>query len=73
MAVDNVRMRRLARPLLLVGIASAVLGLSKAHANAYDYTSSFRFAWSLAYIALLGVSCYGAGLPDLPGIADQRR
>jgi lipopolysaccharide/colanic/teichoic acid biosynthesis glycosyltransferase len=61
-------MRRLARPLLLVGIAVTVVGLSKAHATAhgYDYTSSFRFAWSLAYIVLLGVAAYGAGLPELP-------
>ncbi|MGI8983247.1 MAG: exopolysaccharide biosynthesis polyprenyl glycosylphosphotransferase [Acidimicrobiales bacterium] len=61
-------MRRLARPLLLAGIVAAVLGLSKAHAAAhsYDYTSSFRFAWSLAYVALLWASAYGAGLPELP-------
>ncbi len=61
-------MRRLARPLLLAGIVVTVLGLSKIHANAhgYDYTGSFRFAWSLAYIALLGATSYGAGLPELP-------
>ncbi len=61
-------MRRLARPLLLAGIAAAVVGLSKAHAAAhgYDYTASFRFAWSVAYIVLLCVAAYGAGLPELP-------
>jgi len=61
--------RRLARPLLLVAIAVAVVGLSKIHATAYgyDYTNSFRFAWSLAYIAVLCAAAYGAGLPDLPG------
>ena len=61
-------MRRLARPLLLAGIAAAVLGLSKAHAtaNSYDYTSSFRFAWSLAYVGLLWAAAYGGGLPELP-------
>ena len=61
-------MSRVARPLLLAGAVAAVLGLSKAHANVhgYDYTSSFRFAWSLSYIALLAAACYGAGLPDLP-------
>ncbi len=60
-------MRRLARLLLLAGIAAAVLGLSKAHATAhgYDYTSSFRFAWSLAYVGLLWAASYGAGLPEL--------
>jgi lipopolysaccharide/colanic/teichoic acid biosynthesis glycosyltransferase len=59
--------RRLARPLLLVGTAAAVLGLSKAHAVAhgYDYTASSRFAWSLAYVAVLALGAYGAGLPDL--------
>ena len=43
-------MSRVARPLLLAGAVAAVLGLSKAHANVhgYDYTSSFRFAWSLS-------------------------
>lgn len=61
-------MRRLARPLLLAGIAFSVLGLSKIHAagNQYDYTASSRFAWSLAYIALLCAASYGAGLPELP-------
>ena len=60
-------MRRLARPLLLAGIAAAVVGLSKAHsaAHGYDYTQSFRFAWSLAYIGLLWAAAYGAGLPEL--------
>ena len=60
-------MRRLARPFLLVGIATAVVGLSKAHAtvHGYDYTESFRFAWSLAYIGLLWAAAYGAGLPEL--------
>ena len=65
--VDTYHVRRLARPLLLAGIAAAVIGLSKAHATAYgyDYTNSFRFAWSLAYIGLLWAASYGAGLPDL--------
>jgi lipopolysaccharide/colanic/teichoic acid biosynthesis glycosyltransferase len=62
-------MRRLARPLLLLGIVAVVVSLSKVHAAAhgYDYTGSFRFAWSIAYMALLCVAAYGAGLPDLPG------
>jgi lipopolysaccharide/colanic/teichoic acid biosynthesis glycosyltransferase len=52
----------------VAGTAAAVLGLSKAHAvaHAYDYTASFRFSWSLAYIGLLVLAAYGAGLPDLP-------
>lgn len=60
-------MRRLARPLLLVGTAAVVVFLSKVHAAAhgYDYTNSFRFAWSMAYIALLWAASYGAGLPEL--------
>lgn len=67
--VDNYPMRRLARPLLIAGVAGVVLGLSKVHAtaHAYDYTASSRFAWSLAYIALLCAAAYGAGLPELPG------
>lgn len=61
-------MRRLARPMLLGGIAATVLGLAKIHAadHGYDFTESFRFAWSLAYIGLLWAACYGAGLPELP-------
>ncbi|MBW3547633.1 MAG: sugar transferase [Actinobacteria bacterium] len=61
--------RHLARSLLYVGVVLAVLGLSKAHATAavppYDYTSSFRFSWSLAYMAVLCLAAYGLGLPDL--------
>ena len=51
----------------MTGTAAAVVGLSKAHATAhgYDYTDSSRFAWSLAYIALLWAASYGAGLPEL--------
>lgn len=54
--------------MLMAAIALSVLGLSKFHAAAhqYDYTSSSRFAWSLAYIALLCAAAYGAGLPELP-------
>jgi len=65
--VDNTSMRRVARPLLLAGIAATVLGLSKAHAeaHAYDFTASFRFAWALAYIGILWAASYGAGLPEL--------
>jgi lipopolysaccharide/colanic/teichoic acid biosynthesis glycosyltransferase len=59
-------MRRWARLLLVVGTALAVFGLSKAHAvrHTYDYTASTRFAWSFAYLALLLIAAYGAGLPD---------
>ena len=61
-------MRRLARPLLLVGTVAVVLGLGKAHATAYayDYSASFRFPWSLTYVVLLVLAAYGVGLPDLP-------
>jgi lipopolysaccharide/colanic/teichoic acid biosynthesis glycosyltransferase len=64
-------MRRLARPLLYLGAVGAVLLLSKIHAAwvadpPYDYTGSSRFAWSLAYALLLGVTAYGIGLPDVP-------
>lgn len=51
----------------MLGVAGAVAAFSKLHALAhgYDYTDSFRFAWSLAYIGLLVVACYGLGLPEL--------
>jgi lipopolysaccharide/colanic/teichoic acid biosynthesis glycosyltransferase len=63
-------MRRFARWLLVAGTVATVAGLSKLHAAevadpAYDYTGSSRFAWSLAFIGLLVVASYGAGLPDL--------
>lgn len=63
-------MRRLARILLFGGTIAVVVGLSKVHAAwiadpPYDYTGSFRFAWSLVYVGMLGVAAYGAGLPDL--------
>jgi lipopolysaccharide/colanic/teichoic acid biosynthesis glycosyltransferase len=62
-------MRRAARVLLYLGTATAVLGLGKYHAaniGHYDFTNSFRFAWSLAYVALLALAAYGVGLPDIP-------
>jgi lipopolysaccharide/colanic/teichoic acid biosynthesis glycosyltransferase len=62
-------MRRCARPLLLLGTATVVLALSKAHAtqNGYDYSSSPRLAWSFAFIVLLVLAAYAAGIPDLTG------
>jgi len=60
-------MRRLARPLLALGTVVGVLAMAKAHAvrHGYDFTGSSRFTWSLAYIALLALASYGAGLPDV--------
>ena len=64
-------MRRLARPLLYLGIIVAVVGLSKIHAAyiadpPYSYHGTFRFGWSMVYIVLLALVAYGVGLPDLP-------
>ena len=63
-------MRRAARVLLYLGTVAIVLGLGKYHAASvadppYDYTDSFRFAWSFAYVGFLCVAAYGVGLPDL--------
>jgi lipopolysaccharide/colanic/teichoic acid biosynthesis glycosyltransferase len=63
--------RRAARPLLYVGIIAAVVGLSLYHASAiadppYSYQGTFRFGWSIVYIAMLVVTAYGMGLPELP-------
>jgi lipopolysaccharide/colanic/teichoic acid biosynthesis glycosyltransferase len=57
---------------MLLGIVVVVLGLGKVHAvrHEYDYTGSFRFAWSFAYKGLLVVAAYGLGLPDL--VRDRR-
>jgi len=60
---------RLAPSALFTGIAVAVVGLSKLHASqlgTYDYSGSSRFAWSLAYMAILAVAAYSLGLPDVP-------
>ncbi|MBI2704070.1 MAG: sugar transferase [Actinobacteria bacterium] len=67
-------MRRLPRFLLYVGTAVVVLGLGKIHASRiadppYDFTGSFRFTWSLAYIVLLALAAYAFGLPDVPRTA----
>ncbi len=63
-------MRRVARLLLYVGTVGIVLWLGKYHAAEiadppYDFTDSFRFAWSFAYVSFLCVAAYGLGLPDL--------
>ena len=61
-------MRRGARALVYAGTAGAVLALGKLHAayiGNYDFTGSTRFAWSLLYIALLCVSAYATGLPEV--------
>ncbi|MBX3285085.1 MAG: sugar transferase [Actinobacteria bacterium] len=63
-------MRRTARLLSFFGAVGAVLVLSKVHAAwvadpTYDYTGSFRFAWSLGYSAVLGLAAYTWGLPDV--------
>ena len=53
---------------MYVCTAAVVLALGKYHAQYighYDYTGSFRFEWSFAYIALLCMTAYGVGLPDL--------
>lgn len=63
-------MRRLARPLMYLGIAVVVLGLAKLHASQvavppYDLTGTSRFAWAGAYVLVLSLVAYGVGLPDL--------
>jgi lipopolysaccharide/colanic/teichoic acid biosynthesis glycosyltransferase len=67
---------RLARPLMLAGIAAVVLGLSKIHAafvGHYDFTGSSRFAWALSYIGVTWLVAYGLGLPDRETVAQARR
>ena len=63
-------MSRLARLLLVVGTAVAVVGLSKFHAAEvaeppYDYTASSRLAWSMGYAGLLLLCAYSMGVPEL--------
>jgi len=61
---------RLARPLLYAGLLAIVSGLAQVHARVvadppYDVTGTFRFGWTVAYVVLLAVATYAAGLPDL--------
>ena len=60
-------MARFACPLQYAGIVVAVFGLGKLHAvrHVYDYTGSYRFGWSAAYVILLAVSSYSVGLPEV--------
>lgn len=64
--VDVPEVHRGARLALFAGTAIVVFGLSKLHAvaHSYDWTSSSRFAWSLGYVVVLGLTAYGFGLPD---------
>ena len=62
-------MRRLARPVMYLGVVAVVLGLGKYHASTagdYDFTTSSRFGWAFAYVALLCLAAYGLGLPEVP-------
>jgi len=54
------------RLALYLGTALTVIGLSKAHAVAsgYVWSTSSRFAWSLAFVALLCLAAYAFGLPE---------
>jgi lipopolysaccharide/colanic/teichoic acid biosynthesis glycosyltransferase len=62
-------MKRGARALLILGPLVVVLAMSKYHAAriaepAYDFVSSFRFPWALAYVGLLWTAAYAVGLPS---------
>jgi lipopolysaccharide/colanic/teichoic acid biosynthesis glycosyltransferase len=65
---DEGGVSRPGRLILYLGTAAAVIGLSKAHAVASDYvwSGSSRFAWSLTFIGLLGLTAYAFGLPEQP-------
>jgi lipopolysaccharide/colanic/teichoic acid biosynthesis glycosyltransferase len=60
-------MHRAARVLMVVGTVAAVVVLGVIHAAMHDYryTGTFRFGWALAYIAVLLLSSYAIGFPDL--------
>jgi lipopolysaccharide/colanic/teichoic acid biosynthesis glycosyltransferase len=54
------------RLTLYLGTVVTVVGLSKAHAVAsgYVWSTSSRFAWTLAFIGLLCLAAYAFGLPE---------
>lgn len=60
-------MHRAARVLMIVGTVAAVVAFGALHAAMHDYryTGTFRFGWALAYIAVLLLSAYAIGFPDL--------
>ena len=54
---------------MYAGVAGVVFALGKYHAanvGDYDFTTSYRFGWAIAYIALLCLAAYGLGLPEVP-------
>ena len=66
---DEEVMRRVARPLLYAGVVAVVARPGEGprrRIGHYDWTGSARATWTLAYILLLALAAYGAGLPDLP-------
>lgn len=68
-------MARGARWLLYLASAGVVLGFGKLHAarvGHYDLTDTGRLPWLLAYVTLLALAAYGAGLPDQAGARGSR-
>jgi lipopolysaccharide/colanic/teichoic acid biosynthesis glycosyltransferase len=56
---------------MYAGLVVIVLGLAKIHARYIGHyvlhsTEPSRLVWTIAYVGLLVVAAYGAGLPDLP-------
>ena len=54
---------------MYAGVLAVVLGFGKYHAATrgdYDFTTSSRFGWAFAYIAILCIAAYGLGLPEVP-------
>jgi lipopolysaccharide/colanic/teichoic acid biosynthesis glycosyltransferase len=56
---------------MYAGLVAIVLVLAKVHARYIGHyvlhsTEPSRLTWTLAYVGLLVVAAYGAGLPDLP-------
>ena len=68
--------RRAPTLLLYTGIAGIVAAMMLLHAHvvavpSYQVRYSNQFPWSILYAALLGVSAYVVGLPDVPRRARQ--
>lgn len=62
-------MRRVARPAMYLGVLAVVLGLLWWHGRYvgdYPLTDSSRFGWAMTYVALLCLTGYGLGLPEVP-------
>lgn len=60
---------------MYLGVTGVVLALGSYHGafiGAYQFSTSYRFGWAFAYSALLSLTAYAVGLPDVPRTSRSR-